>query len=101
VKDAMQETMQEAACELLAQSLLAWGLIGSVRRQNDGGIIVSCSATEIEVQPSPAGLPFRWTVTVNGRRRAAISLVAVLRQCVRRLTPDTRPTKRASPHSRQ
>jgi len=97
----MQDTMQETVCELMTQSLLAWGLIGSVRRQGDGGIVISCTTTEIEVQPSPAGLPFRWMVAVNGRRRGAISLVAVLRQCVRRLTPDTRPTKRASPHSRQ
>jgi hypothetical protein len=79
--------MQETVCELLAQSLLAWGLIGSVRRQNEEGIIVSCNATEIEVQPSPPGFPFRWMVTVNGRRRGAISLVAVLRQVRAALDP--------------
>jgi hypothetical protein len=87
MQDTMQDTMQDMVRELLAQSLLAWGLIGSVRRQGDGVIAVSCNATEIEVVPSPPGLPFRWMVTVNGRRRGAISLVAVLRQMRGALDP--------------
>jgi hypothetical protein len=72
--------MHNTVCELLAQSLLAWGLTGSVRGEGEEAIAVSCNATEIRVEPSPPGVPFRWMVTVNGRRRGAISLVAVLRQ---------------------
>jgi hypothetical protein len=79
--------MQDTVCELLTQSLLAWGLIGSVRNQTGGVIVVSCNANEIRIEPSPPGLPFRWMVTVNGRRRGAISLVAVLRQVRAALDP--------------
>ena len=72
--------MQDIVCELLAQSLLAWGLIGRVQAENDDAIVVACNTTRIRIEPSPAGLPFRWMVTINGRKRGAISLVAVLRQ---------------------
>ena len=76
----MSDTFNDTVRELLAQSLVAWGLIGSVRRECDGMILVSCNATEIRIEPAPPGLPFRWMVSVNGRKRGAISLVAVLRQ---------------------
>jgi hypothetical protein len=83
----LRDTSENIVCELLAQSLVAWGLIGSVRSECDGVILVSCNATEIGIEPSPAGLPFRWMVTVNGRKRGAISLVAVLRQVRGALDP--------------
>jgi hypothetical protein len=75
LKNALNNTL----CELLAESLPAWGLTGSVR-DDCGTILLSCGATEIRVERGAADLPFRWMVTVNGRRRGAISLVAVLRQ---------------------
>ncbi len=75
----MKDTLNSTVCELLAESLLAWGLTGSV--QDDcGTILLSCGTNEIRVERAPVDLPFRWMVTVNGRRRGAISLVAVLRQ---------------------
>jgi hypothetical protein len=83
----LKDTFNNTVCELLAQSLGAWGLTGSVRSQSDGVILVSRNATEIRIEPSPAGLPFRWMVTVNGRKRGAISLVAVLRQVRGALDP--------------
>jgi hypothetical protein len=72
--------MEDIACELLAQSLLAWDLIGRVQIENDHAILITCNATRIRIEPSPPGLPFRWMVTINGRKRGAISLAAVLRQ---------------------
>jgi hypothetical protein len=83
----LSDTFNNTVRELLARSLVAWGLIGSVRSECEGVILVSCNATEIRIQPSPAGLPFRWMVTVNGRKRGAISLVAVLRQVRGALDP--------------
>jgi hypothetical protein len=72
---------------LLTQSLLAWRLIGTVHRTSDGSILVSCKEHNIRIEPAPPDLPFRWTVIVDGRRRSAISLVAVLRQVRAALDP--------------
>src|SRR5258708_36787667 len=66
---ALKDTFQNTVSELLAQSLVAWGLIGSVCSQSDGVIVVSCNATEIRIEPSPPDLPFHWMVTVHGRKR--------------------------------
>ena len=75
-------------CELLTQSLVAWRLSGSVRGTTDGSIVISCGAIDITVEAAPPNGPFRWMVTVGGRRRRpAISLVAVLRQVRTALDP--------------
>jgi hypothetical protein len=66
--------------ELLTQSLLAWHVSGRVRDADGGAIVVSAERSEILVGPAPPGLPFRWLVTIDGRQRPAISVVAVLRQ---------------------
>jgi hypothetical protein len=73
--------------ELLAESLAAWRLVGDVRGAG-GLVLLSCNATEIRVEPVPLGSPFRWMVTVNGRRRGALSLLAVLRRVRAALDPD-------------
>ena len=74
-------------CELLAQSLVAWRAAGSVCRSSDGAIVISGSVKHIRIDRSPSDLPFRWMVTVDGRKRGAISLVAVLRQVRQALDP--------------
>ena len=74
-------------CELLAQSLVAWRVAGWVRRSSDGAIMIGGDLKEIRIDPAPTDLPFRWMVTVDGRRRGAISLVAVLRQVRDALDP--------------
>ena len=71
--------------ELLTQSLVAWRLTGGVRAADDGAILVCCGQHRIRVEP--ADVPFRWMVTIGGRRRGAISLVAVLRQVRTTLEP--------------
>jgi hypothetical protein len=73
--------------ELLAESLAAWRLAGEVRSAG-GVVLLSCNATEIRVESVPPGSPFRWMVTVNGRRRGALSLLAVLRRVRAALDPD-------------
>ena len=74
-------------CELLAQCLVAWRVAGSVRRSSDGAIVISGSVKHIRIDQAPSNLPFRWMVTVDGRKRGAISLVAVLRQVREALDP--------------
>ena len=78
---------QDRVCELLTQSLTAWGLDGSVERVADGAIVLRAKAKEIRVERAQENLPFRWTVTVDGRTRGAISLVAVLRRVRSALDP--------------
>jgi hypothetical protein len=74
-------------CELMTQSLIAWRVTGSVRDAGDGAIVVSCDVHEIRIERAPPDLPFRWMVITDGRRRGAISLVAVLRQVRTALDP--------------
>jgi hypothetical protein len=83
----VRDKLEGIVCELLAQSLLAWGLIGRVQIENDHAILIACNATRIRIEPSLPGLPFRWMVTINGRKRGAISLAAVLRQVRAALDP--------------
>jgi hypothetical protein len=73
--------------ELLAQSVLAWGIVAEARRGSNGAILISSEHREILVKPAPARLPFRWLVTVDNRERPAISIVAVLRQVRETLDP--------------
>jgi hypothetical protein len=73
--------------ELMKQSLAAWRLTGSVRGTTDGAILMSCDEHEIRIERAQPGLPFRWMVTIDKRRRCAISLVAVLRQVRAALDP--------------
>jgi hypothetical protein len=81
------KTLLDLVCELLSESLLAWGLTGSTRREPDGGILMTSDRGCIRIEASPAGLPFRWIVVINNRSRGAVSLAAVLRQVRAALDP--------------
>jgi hypothetical protein len=71
---------KDCVCDLLAQSLIAWRIAGNVERASGGAILLRGGSKEICIEPSPKNSPFRWMVSVDGRKRGAISLVAVLRQ---------------------
>jgi hypothetical protein len=43
-------------CELLAQSLVAWHVAGSVRRSSDGAIMIGGNFKEIRIDPAPSVL---------------------------------------------
>ena len=47
----------------------------------------------VRIEPKPDDPMFRWLVTVDGRSRPAISLVAVLRQVRTALDPDFAATR--------
>ena len=83
----MSGIAQEMVCELLAQSLLTWRLKADVRAPEDGSLLITCNDIAIRVQPAAPDVPFRWMVTVDGRSRGAISLIAVLRQVRAALDP--------------
>jgi hypothetical protein len=77
----------DLARELLAQSLLAWRLPGNVERASGGALVIGDSRRSVRIDPAPQHPMFRWMVTVDGRKRGAISLVAVLRQVREALDP--------------
>jgi hypothetical protein len=84
---AANESPVDLVCELLAQSLAAWRVAGNVTRASDGALVIGGSRKDIQIDRAPPHLMFRWTVTVDGRQRPAISLVAVLRQVREALDP--------------
>jgi hypothetical protein len=71
---------------LLAQSLAAWRVAGRVERAPDGAVAIDGNGKNIRIERA-SQLMFRWMVTVDGRQRPAISLVAVLRQVRQALDP--------------
>ena len=82
----MNSAPSDLSCELLAQSLVAWRVAGSVERASDGALLIGGNAKAIRIDRA-SHLMFRWMVTVDGRQRPAISLVAVLRQVREALDP--------------
>jgi hypothetical protein len=73
-------------CELLTQSLAAWGASGRVEQIGSEAVIIG-GTRGIHIEPAGSSV-FRWMVTIDGRTRGAISLLAVLRQVRRALDPD-------------
>jgi hypothetical protein len=78
--------MVDATRELLARSLEAWRLDGQVERIGEA-IAVGCRGKAIRVERAPPQAPLRWLVTIDGRRRGALALPAVLRQVRGALDP--------------
>ena len=83
----MSAVPSDLARELLAQSVAAWRVAGSVARAGDGALVIDGNGKDIRIERAPPHSMFRWTVTIDGRKRAAISLVAVLRQVREALDP--------------
>jgi hypothetical protein len=71
----------------MAQSLAAWHVAGAVERSRDGAIVICGAGKEIRIDAAPSDPTFRWMVTIDGRKRRAISVVAVLRQVREALDP--------------
>ena len=68
--------------ELLAASLEAWKVAGSVTVEPDGALLLAWQAAPdmpLRIARAPAGLPFRWQVTYAGRTRSVASVAGVLR----------------------
>ena len=89
----MTEASKDPVMDLLAQSLIAWRVAGSVERTG-GAILLRGGSREVCIEPAPKNLPFRWMVGVDGGRRGAISLLAVLRQVRAAIDPGYTPNNR-------
>jgi hypothetical protein len=83
----VSEVAVDLARELLVQSLVAWRLVGDVRRSRDGAIVIRGALEDIRIDFAPSDPMFRWVVTTSRRKRQAISLVGVLRQVREALDP--------------
>ena len=83
----MTEGPTDLPHELLAQSLAAWRVAGNVEVASDGALVIGRNAQDIRIDRAPPHAMFRWMVTVDGRNRHAVSLVAVLRQVREALDP--------------
>ena len=57
------------------------------RRAGDGAIVIEGCCRNIRIDPAPQDPTFRWTVTIDARKRKAISIVSVLRQVREALDP--------------
>jgi hypothetical protein len=83
----VSEAPLDLACELVVQSLAAWRVAGAVERARDGAIVIRGARKDIRIDAVPSDPMFRWMVTIDGRTRRAISVVAVLRQVREALDP--------------
>ena len=83
----MNATDRDLPRELLAESLAAWEVAGTVTREDAGALVIDGARRSIRIDPMADHPAFRWMVTVDDRKRGAISLVAVLRQVREALDP--------------
>jgi hypothetical protein len=85
----------ELVAELVRASLAAWRLAGEATCTGDGAVVIDRTGSDrsIRVEPKPHDPMFRWLVTVDGRRRPAVSLLAVLRHVRVALDPDYAATR--------
>ena len=83
----MNDAEHDLPPELLTQSLVAWQVAGQVARESDGTLVIDGGRRPIRIDAVPEHDVFRWMVTIDGRKRGALSLVAVLRQVREALDP--------------
>jgi hypothetical protein len=83
------------AGELLAASLAAWRLPGIATCTRDGAVVIERTGNgrTLRIEAQPHDSMFRWMVTIDGRKRPAISLPAVLRQVRAALDPEFAATR--------
>ncbi len=86
----MADQMMTALQQLLQTSLTQWQLDPAVEAAADA-IKVSKETTTLTISRAPNGMPFRWVVDRNGRRRTAASVNGVLRIVRQTLAPGYAP----------
>ncbi|HZT48324.1 MAG TPA: hypothetical protein VFA64_10155 [Hyphomicrobiaceae bacterium] len=85
--------LDDAVAVLLARSLEAWRVSGTVERAGDGALAVTVAGRELRIARAPADLPFRWVVEEAGRTRGATSVTGVLRHVRAAVDPLWRPVR--------
>lgn len=85
--------MMVALARLLASSLTLWKRHGSVRHETSGAIVVEADGHVAHIVRAAPGIPFRWSITIDGRERVAGSVSGLLRMLRSSLDPDFRPSR--------
>ena len=87
----MSDPMITALVRLLGESLQSWRLDGEVCKNSQSDISLAASDAALLIARAPEGMPFRWVVTIDGRRRTAASVNGVLRIARQTLAPGYEP----------
>lgn len=87
------DEMMIALARLLASSLALWKHHGSVRHEASSAIVVEADGHVARIARAAPGVPFRWTITIDGRERVAASVNGLLRVLRSSLDPDFRPNR--------
>lgn len=74
------QELDERMRSLLEHSMVAWGVLARVDRDADQALRVTGLGKEAVIARAAEGAPFRWFVSIDGRKRPAVSVIAVLRQ---------------------
>jgi hypothetical protein len=78
---------------LLTSSLVLWKRRGTVRYEKSGTIIVEADRHVARIARAAPGIPFRWSITIDGRERVAGSINGLLRMLRASLDPNFRPSR--------
>jgi hypothetical protein len=79
--------------DLLAASLRAWHVTGTVADGPDGALVLTAARATLTVTRAEKDLPFRWMVTRGGRTRGVTSIAGLLRAVRAAVDPDHRPVR--------
>ncbi len=79
--------------DLLAASLRAWHVAGTVAEGPDGALVVTAASATLRVTRAEKDLPFRWMVTRDGRTRGVTSIAGLMRAVRATVDPEHRPVR--------
>ena len=85
--------MGDALLALIETSLTLWARPGKVHRASSRAIVVQTTGHDAHIARAEPGVPFRWSVVVDGRSRVAGSVTGVLRALRMGLDEDFRPSR--------
>ncbi len=84
----MSRAQGELVAELLTECFSVWRVDAHAEQVDDGSILISGDGKSIGIDAAPPEQDmFRWLVSIDGRQRPAVSVVAVLRQVRQALDP--------------
>ncbi|MEO0477647.1 MAG: hypothetical protein AAF085_17010 [Planctomycetota bacterium] len=87
----MNDPMIASLRHLLKVSLAEWHLDGDIMSDQSGRTKVQCGDVEMMIERAPQAMPFRWFLSIDGRKRTAASVAGVLRIVRQTLAPGYEP----------
>ncbi len=89
----MSSGVPDHVCELLAQSLQAWRVVGDVRHEADGMLLLTAGDRRLHITRASGDLPFRWMVSEGERTRGVTAIAGLLRAVRAAVDPGYRPVR--------